>query len=519
VKRQKPEYPPLIIQPAHFPRPLPDELLFSTLCRLSELQILGNGRLVKHLGLYHGPSSRSVVNPLFPVPTSVLAQLTPRKMITEDEMIANHTLLPFLKPLVLPEFYESQLNRIRYGRVDNNSRRTSIPALQVCPICIKEDAMPLGGLPLIRRSHQIPGVLVCLKHHCWLNQVPPTNRTRYSYFHPSRLLDLSAVKGGKIPESVITLAQDLQDIPNIFRSLDAREIWRVLRWNLGKMKIRGDPECLSTTSRPTGFIVSEQTKAAFLHYATPFKEILELDRRQLRTVRIATQLERLTTPALALLYLRFCKLTPVEFVQKLQKSELQSSITRRCLNPMCSDYEKRVIPDARKRLPGTGNYLFECPTCEFAYLIPRESLALDSRHVIVYSLGKDRNEQFREFWADPRVSFRQILQTFGLTHSKTFHLARHLGLPMDRGGLSLKTIHFQRALKQIQEAEQRIEKAKKIMLNAAQKYPGLSFGKLKTATTPKIKHAAVHLTRFDPDWIQEHFGTDTRPRLPLYPPS
>jgi hypothetical protein len=442
-------------------------------------------------------------------------------LITEDEMIANHTLLPFLKPLVLPEFYESQLNRAKYGTIDENSRHGSIPALQVCPICVKEDAKDAraSGLPIIRRSHQIPGVLVCLRHLCWLNPIPPTIQTQYAFFHPSRLLKLSAERGGKIPEAVITLAQDLQDIPKIFQSSDPREIWRVLRWNLGKIKIRGNPDSLSTASRPTGFFVTEKTKAAFFHYVRPFKEILELERGPLRHFRMANRLKRLTTPALALLCLRFCKQTPVDFVQKLQKSELQSSIIRQCLNPKCSDYKKRVIPDARKRLPGTGNYIFKCPTCEFTYLIPRNRLGLDPRRAIVYSLGKKRNNQFREFWTDPRVSFSNILRTFGLTHSKTFFLAHHLGLPMDRDGSALKTLEYRTALKRLQEAEQRLEKAKKIMLNSAQKHPGLSFNKLRTATGPEAKYAAVHLTKFDPDWIQEHFGTDARPRLPLYPPS
>src|ERR1700722_14107021 len=116
-----------------FPRPRPDELLFSVLCRLLE-RLDYNPRQFRRL---LGFSATSTFNPLFPLPIRRLLTYIPRDFISEEELVRNNSILPFLKPFVLPSYYAALLQRtldeLPLTKKIRNPRKAKIPFLKFCP--------------------------------------------------------------------------------------------------------------------------------------------------------------------------------------------------------------------------------------------------------------------------------------------------------------------------------------------------------------------------------------------------
>jgi hypothetical protein len=98
-----------------------------------------------------------------------------KKNMTTSELIQSHTLLPYFSAF-LPEdrtqFVQSAMRGVLGSAV--NARlgllASSVkipPYLRVCEQCMIEDERAFG-LPYWHRSHQLPGVFVCYKHECVL---------------------------------------------------------------------------------------------------------------------------------------------------------------------------------------------------------------------------------------------------------------------------------------------------------------------------------------------------------------
>lgn len=226
---------PAVRLPAHFTRPLPDELLFSTLCRLKVRLNMSHRAFVAHFGVSKYPAQAR--NPLFPVPIGHLAEIIPPETATKDELLRNQTLLPFLKPFVLPKYYEKVLNRTESGtsRVDL-AKRVSSPELQFCARCAEEDQKK-HGTPYFRRFHQLPGTTVCVAHRLRLIPIPRPYHTGYFFFDLRKLLEIPTKSSPKVSDRAITLAQDLYAIPQIFDSMEPTDVWGAIRWELGKISV------------------------------------------------------------------------------------------------------------------------------------------------------------------------------------------------------------------------------------------------------------------------------------------
>jgi hypothetical protein len=496
--------------PAHFCRPRPDELLFSTLCRIRVRLDFSHRDFVTHLELSKWPAKWPAKgrNPFFPIATRQLIKLVPPELINHDELLRNHTLLPFLKPFVSSEYYKKVLDRTETRKTQLKlDKCVSNPDLQFCARCADEDQQTFGT-PYLRQHHQLPGNIVCVKHRLHLTAIPPKDRHGYAFFNLNDLLKLPTSRAHKVSDRAITLANDLLSIPKVFDSMNATDVWSAIRWELGKI----GKNVYNQSGR-----MKMQTGEAFLRFVGPLRKPLDLVAPDIRTLKHPRRLNRISAPALALLFIRFCGYTPESFVAEYNKSSAIRASFRPCLNPNCTGYKERLIPNARKHLKGTEYYLFECPRCHFTYLLTPMGITQRSARLVVYSLGAKQNAQFAEQWSDPNVSFDSIRKRFCITACAVFHLARFRGLTLDRGGLSIDRSAYRMVMGKIQRRSKRTEEAKKILLESLSRYPGYAFSKLICEADPKTRSAAIRLKHFAPEWVRSIFKAHVG-RPPNTPP-
>jgi hypothetical protein len=86
------------------------------------------------------------------------------------ELLANHTLVPYFESASPVGLSEHQVELLCRHDHPNSRYRTNCwkrQPLRHCVECVRED-LELIGEPVWRRSHQLPGVLVCVKHRTWL---------------------------------------------------------------------------------------------------------------------------------------------------------------------------------------------------------------------------------------------------------------------------------------------------------------------------------------------------------------
>jgi hypothetical protein len=157
-----------------FPDPHPDELLYSICARYSERVIYPNkqSHTAELLG-YKGLSA--IVD--FPNRLNYLVSiLPPGNLYSVEEFINQNTLFPFYEPFLPSERVEVIRHEMKENSKDNTLRaRMAVTIKQVrmpeflryCPYCVEEDREEFGET-YWHRLHQLPGVLVCQAHLCFL---------------------------------------------------------------------------------------------------------------------------------------------------------------------------------------------------------------------------------------------------------------------------------------------------------------------------------------------------------------
>ncbi|MGC6589583.1 TnsD family Tn7-like transposition protein [Paenibacillus sp. Dod16] len=177
----------MVILTGFFPSLFPDELLYSALARY-HLYAGNHSSKATMTELYNGSVFCAATG--LPAHIDQISHLM-RHNMSPSEIIQSHTLLPYFAAF-LPEdrthFVKSAMTG-ELGRAVNArlgllaSTVKNPPFLRVCPQCIIEDEITYG-LPYWHRSHQLPGVLVCYKHECILEDsvIPYTlRRNRHEY--------------------------------------------------------------------------------------------------------------------------------------------------------------------------------------------------------------------------------------------------------------------------------------------------------------------------------------------------
>jgi hypothetical protein len=160
---------------ACFPDPYPDELFYSICARFRErVQYPNKKNTVREL---FGSISAIAVVDLPSNLQNLVAGLLPGSSHTADELINQHTLLPFLAPFLPLE----RVQQLRADMAGNRGQaiytRAGLMAstiqspqwLRFCPVCVQDERQRYGEA-YWHRLHQLPGVEVCPDHQVYLLQ-------------------------------------------------------------------------------------------------------------------------------------------------------------------------------------------------------------------------------------------------------------------------------------------------------------------------------------------------------------
>lgn len=164
---------------SYLPAPKPDECLYSIIARLC-YHILNDSPKSINRFLFGTESAKAIID----LPGYLNHFHQKAKSIfpySIDEIIQNFTLylfyFNFMKESSRKIVYESMLSSDASGihtRVGINAstlRRSRFP--YYCPLCVIDDHKEFGET-FFRRLHQIPDMVLCTKHKCYLIQIQPS---------------------------------------------------------------------------------------------------------------------------------------------------------------------------------------------------------------------------------------------------------------------------------------------------------------------------------------------------------
>ena len=158
----------------YFPTPLPGEWWYSVLCRYhvrsghskyaTTINELYGGRPMVHGRLIPGGDCAAILSSL------------PPGVLSIDDVLANHTLLPYYTRFFTADKKRQVWEALRAGRGSGiTSVRTQMPdgteGLKYCPVCYHSDTTQYGE-PYWHREHQIPLLPLCPTHKVPLVTVP-----------------------------------------------------------------------------------------------------------------------------------------------------------------------------------------------------------------------------------------------------------------------------------------------------------------------------------------------------------
>ena len=158
----------------YFPTPLPGEWWYSVLCRYhvrsghskyaTTINELYGGRPMVHGRLIPGGDCAAILSSL------------PPGVLSIDDVLANHTLLPYYTRFFAADKKLQVWEALRAGKGSGiTSVRTQMPdgteGLKYCPVCYHSDTTQYGE-PYWHREHQIPLLPLCPMHKIPLVTVP-----------------------------------------------------------------------------------------------------------------------------------------------------------------------------------------------------------------------------------------------------------------------------------------------------------------------------------------------------------
>lgn len=152
------------------PTPYPDEMWYSVVCRYHRQS--GNIRFwTTFVELFGSQSKKGIsISGL----DGTVARYVEKRNLPDSvrvKYITENTLLPFLLRYYTPEGRQKVNRLISKGKTKVSFIRPekykNAPVLRYCPECCREDEETYGEM-YWHRSHQIPMVTTCIKHHCLL---------------------------------------------------------------------------------------------------------------------------------------------------------------------------------------------------------------------------------------------------------------------------------------------------------------------------------------------------------------
>ena len=180
-----------------FPTPYPDECLYSILCRYCVR--IGCTELKNTRKLLFGGQQCLASTIFFPIRLDVVEHWYGANSGVTRKLIANeHTLHPYMV-IVYPDRFRQQFDTVINGGIapktfdktgTQRSHRLWPKYLRYCPDCVRDDILAYGET-YWHRTHQLPGMMYCIKHIVRLHDSDIEVVGSRMGFHPASTMILS----------------------------------------------------------------------------------------------------------------------------------------------------------------------------------------------------------------------------------------------------------------------------------------------------------------------------------------
>jgi hypothetical protein len=496
-----------------FPTPHPDELFYSLCARYhhragyranrSTMRDLFGGRIIAAIDL---PGSFG----------ELIARLPPGHYYSIDQLIDQHTLLPFYTPFLSPE----RVTQLRYDMTEKGrgglihsrvgtifTAKMRLEFLRYCPACVAEDRRQYGEA-YWHRLHQTPGVIVCYHHAAWLE--------------PSSLYVLHRGQHRRF----LRAEQLVRDVPVRLLKPDEPDhqahLWiaRETKWLLNNFPGANSPKQL--WGRYHGLLFDRglasyggviRTRELQAEFRTFYSEQLlseihcRLDRPWNWLVRLMNHALWAHHPIHHLLLMRFLHCSAAEFFQLPTGPQPFGAGPWPCLNPVCEHYQEPSIEKFKVRPMKVGDQVkkaadFRCE-CGFTYSrpFPDATSKSDADHYEVMSCGPIWEEALRQLYHSGKYTRREMAEKLGVKPntimSKVGRIRRGQQIP-DSRDLAKRTRALARAEARRSANELKRTRYREQWLQAIKNYPTAGRSQLGKIEQP----AYSWLLEYDRQWFE-----------------
>jgi hypothetical protein len=523
------------MKPGFFPSPYPDELLYSLCARYAYRVRYPNSRAINSdlFGSKRVASSIDFPNRLRHFSNS----LPSGHSLSTDNLINNHTLLPFYCPFLPPERAKcirramegSHANKI-YNMAGINSSLVRPPGkLCFCPICADEDRKRFGEC-YWHRLHQVSGVVVCPTHNVLLESSNVPVRYRINdgiYIWAEHAISISAIRPLDLTcndHRILTnIASDVQwllsQTEKELSAISLRDSYFKLFTEHGlvtpsyKIRNRRLVQIIKDRSSRELLDILQCQISGQKSYSWPSLLMVNINKN------------KCDPPIRHLLVIRALGDTIESFFNRSRSAIISTAARGKfpfgrghwpCLNPECEHFGKLRIEafeiKNNKRSDLSIEGIFAC-ICGFVYSRkgPDKSPKDNFRYDRVISFGSIWEAALRKLWKDGSISLRQIGNKLGSDARVIKYKAAELGLSFPRKGPSPKIARMppstQRAIR-----KRRLDKTpkaklkvinsyKKEWLTILRKYPKANRTSLQQHIAPGVYAFLYH---HDRQWLLSH---------------
>jgi len=501
----------------NFPRPYPDELLYSLIARQAWLQQSSSLRSFARR-IFATDHALAVVD----LPArigSLLAAIGDNSGLQVQTLIRNHTLLgayaPFIPPHRLAQI-ENDLAGNGGGAVHLRAgimaSRVQPPShLRFCPRCAAEERAKTGEA-YWHRLHQLACVFICPVHRVFLE--PSTaraqfRRTRHEFIPAEDV----------IPEAVgIEIDEANPEHQTLLRIAQGAD------WLLRNYCPGTDLVALQQRYRQQAMKRGFMTGAGSIHWA----DLLEAFRNHFPDpllaklscsldascsdhwlARILRQPRVVQSPIRHLVLMDFFGLSPEAFFALDGSTTLFGPGPWPCENPVCPSSGQLTITEVHHEHSHEHRRplgLFQCPVC--GQIRCRVSTG-DRQIVWVRDFGPLWNAELAKLWTTPEVSLRGLAKRLGVDPMTVKRYATNAGLAFPRMGRRVTGKNGPtRTTKSLQRPDVSLRRAEWLELRAL--YP--------LGSILALRHRApgcyAYLYRHDRDWLRSHCPARQIPTKP-----
>jgi hypothetical protein len=488
-----------------------DELLYSVVAR--HWSLLGGGPIPTYVKEMFG-TSNATLRIAYPIELSkFIEQLPDEGVLSIEQIIRDHSLLPYLVAFATPETSKALQNRMAVGPKGIPPRIGALSMLmpsnfqlKACKECVSQDTSRHGE-PFWRSSHQLPGVWVCPYHQSSLVttsvvRLIPRGRLLPMPLGPKLLSDAAPIESqSHLRPALVRIAE--QSSVLLRCGLAGRDIGH-LQSTLREMLAQGGfawkraPSLIHTQELSEKF-ASNPVARVFLDRGGPWTA--EQVYVGLNRILYAKRYAKYPLAVLLLLELIGASLDDLNNWQsptrESRKDEGTPRQTMPCANPVCVEFvsfaSRRLV---ELNLP-KGRHRVTCPICGFTYSWSSET----PNKLIVLATGVKWDIALRAALREPTGSLRKIAKSLGVAVKTLQRHARRLGL-WNESWIDSRKLHLRRA--------DRINRAMSGHRSVWLRYRTAFPNAIEKMLEPGVRTAYRFLCRYDPAWLSEN--------MPLGPP-